>query len=179
MRGSIFALSTVVTVALLALFFGTLTAAAAQPDDVALSVDTTTDLERANHAIVAFRAISVPFTLGEIKKVNGDIQVEVIASPSSEDNDAIFCPEGADIKVRVSLRQDSARAHTRGYVTGDTFKCPAEDEQKSMFVHANTIGRSVFEPGQAVDACAWAIVYPKRGGAIVSQWCPDPPRVLK
>jgi hypothetical protein len=179
MRGSIFALSAVVAVVFLTLFFGTLTAAAAQPDEVTLQVDTATDFEHATHAIDALRRISVPFTLGDITKENGNIRVEVIASPTTEDNDAIFCPEDADIRVRVALRQDSARAHTRGYVTGDTFKCPAVDEQQSMFVDAHIIGRSMFKRGEWIDACAWAIVYPHRGGAIVNQWCPDPPRMLE
>jgi hypothetical protein len=172
MRGSIFALSAAFIVALLTLFFGTLTAASAQQDDVALRASAAPDLERAGYAMFAFRAISVPFTIGGIEIDNDAVQVKVIADPKEEEGDAIFCPEDARIRVRVSVQQDSARAHSRGFVTGNEFRCPAEGGVNEFYVSVYPVGRSEFVEG-AAEVCAMAIVYPQRPGAIVNQWCVD------
>jgi hypothetical protein len=170
MRGSIFALSAAFVLALLTLFFGTLTTASAQQENVALRANAAPDLERAGYAMFAFRAISVPFTIGGVEIDNGALQVKVIADPTEEEGDAIFCPEDAHVRVRVSVQQDSARAHSRGFVTGSEFRCPAEGDVNEFHVSVYPVGRSEFTEGEA-EVCAMAIVYPQRRGAIVNQWC--------
>lgn len=172
MRGSIFALSAAFAAALLTLFFGTLTAASAQQDNVTLRAHAAPDLERAGYAMFAFRAISVPFTIGGVEIDNDAMQVKVIADPTEEENDAIFCPEDAHIRMRVSVQQDSARAHSRGFVTGNEFRCPAEGDVNEFYVSVYPVGRSEFTEGEA-EVCAMAIVYPPHRGAIVNQWCVD------